>query len=110
MSQSILRIADIEHFHWTLSEADIPVASSFNSSLLSLAASVELAAIQAHHSRNSVSFGCKNCPLWSLVKATGWPGRRRPLLRRCDATLSIVVPAPPDGPWWSHFSHHLRNA
>lgn len=108
MSQSILRIADIEHFHWALSEADIPVASSFNGSVLSIAAAVELAAIQAHQNRRSVSFGFKDCPLWSLVKASGWPGRRRPFVRRSNETVAIVIPAEPDGLWWTNCLHQLR--
>jgi anti-sigma regulatory factor (Ser/Thr protein kinase) len=110
MSQSILGIADIEHFHWTLSEADIPFASSLDGNRLSLAAAVELAAIQAHQSRKSVSFALKNCPLWSLVKTSGWPGRKRPFVRRSSETVAIALPpAEPDDIWWTTCLHRLRN-
>ncbi len=110
MSQNILGIADIEHFHWTLSEADIPFASSFNGNRLSLAAAVELAAIQAHQSRKSVSFALKNCPLWSLVRASGWPGRKKPFVCRSSETVAIVIPpAEPDDIWWTTCLHQLRN-
>jgi hypothetical protein len=110
MAPSILGIADIEHFHWTLSEADIPFASSFNGNRLSLAAAVELAAIQAHQSRKSVTFACKHCPIWSLVKASGWPRRSKPLVHRNSETVAVTIPPTrPDDIWWTSCLHRLKN-
>jgi anti-sigma regulatory factor (Ser/Thr protein kinase) len=114
MSQNILRVSDIEHFHWALSEADVPATTPFNGTLLSLAAAVELAAIQAHQRRSrllggSASFTCKNCPLWSLVKQSGWPERKRPLVRRTSEAVAVTIPAQADGLWWTNCLHQLRN-
>jgi anti-sigma regulatory factor (Ser/Thr protein kinase) len=114
MSQNILRVSDIEHFHWALSEADVPSTTPFNGTLLSLAAAVELAAIQAQQHRypllgRSQSFTCKNCPLWSLVKQSGWPERRKPLVRRTSEGVAVVIPAQAEGLWWTDCLHRLRN-
>lgn len=114
MSQNILRVSDIEHFHWALSEADVPATSRFNGTLLSLAAAAELAAIEAQRRRShlpggSAYFICKSCPIWSLVKKSGWPERRRPLVRRTSEGVAVTIPAQADGLWWTNCLHQLRN-
>lgn len=110
MAPSILGIADIEHFHWALSEADLPCTSSFNDNRLSLAAAVELAAIQVHQSRKSLAFVYRQCPIWSLVKASGWPKRSKPFVRRDSETVAIIIPAgKPNDIWWTSCLHQLKN-
>jgi anti-sigma regulatory factor (Ser/Thr protein kinase) len=103
--EKIIRVGDIEHFHWMLSEADAPVSFSTNGSALSLAAAVELASIEAHLSRavdcTSSSIRVTNCSVWSLVKASHWPTRRGRTKLRTGAVAVLVLTKQANDTWWT---------
>jgi hypothetical protein len=105
MPEQILRVSDIEHFHWSLSEADVPISFSNHQGTLSLAASVELACIGACASGakqtqlSAIRVG--NSPIWSLLRASQWP-RRRNRGKLCnDGSAVVVLPRDANDPWWT---------
>ena len=111
MPESVLQIRDIEHFHWRLSEAELPVTFSSNGSVLSLAAAVELACIAAHQQADSnepaTAIRIAACPIWSLMKAARWPGRTtRTKLR--DGDVAVLVLPNTSNSWWTECIRELN--
>ena len=110
-SRGILGITDVEHFQWSISEADTPGSFSANGSGLSLAAAVELASIEAHLRSAVGSIGVSirvpSCALWSLLKASGWPSNRGCRELRNGSFTMCVLPANPYDLWWTERLHHL---
>ena len=105
MPESILRVEDIEHFHWTQAEADAPVTFSSNGCMLSLAAAVELQAIELYSGRADNTFRSTirvaNCATRTLLRASRWPARKSATKLRRGDTVVIVLPSDEDGVWWS---------
>lgn len=106
-----LGVTDVEHFHWSLSEADTPIAFSVKGSGLSLAGAVELATIETHLS--SLNGGTQSpirvsgCSIWLLLKASRWPiGSHRQQLRKGTHTV-LVLPNDPRDAWWTQRLHNL---
>jgi anti-sigma regulatory factor (Ser/Thr protein kinase) len=99
MNGKTLRIEDIEHFHWSLSEGDTPF-SAIQAESLSLPAAIELACIEAaQRKRNLPSpdtrFG--SCPIRKLIKATSWPTRRTSLSCVDGPIAAVVLPKVANG-------------
>jgi hypothetical protein len=109
----ILRIRDVEHYHWHIAEADAPVAWPGNGSALSLAAAVELACIEKQR-EHGVSLPASpiqitNCPIWSLVKSARWPGRKGKAKLRHGALAVLVLPTDANNSWWTQNLRDLKN-
>ena len=109
--RQILGIGDVEHFHWSVSEADTPMAFSANGSGLSLAASVELITIEAHLA-TSISgirspVRVPNSSIWSLLKASCWPARRHCNELRDGEVVALILPTDPNDVWWTQRLHNL---
>jgi hypothetical protein len=111
MSEEIIRVGDVEHFHWSLTEADAPLSFSPNGSGLSVAAAVELATIEASlqrtPERSPSSIRVRNCPIWSLLKASRWPNRRSHAKLRDGSVFILVLPIHANDVWWTLCLHEL---
>src|SRR4029077_17016219 len=89
---TILGIRDIEHYHWQVAEADSPFRWPVNGNSLSLPAAIELACIDAlKETLPSSAITIKNCPIWKLVKAARWPGRRTGKTKLRDGSIAVLV-------------------
>jgi anti-sigma regulatory factor (Ser/Thr protein kinase) len=113
MSENVLRVTDIEHLHWSLSEADVPISIALDHKPLSLAAAVELAIIEAHYSeldqrRPTLGF-VTNCSTRSIIKATNWPLSGKVSSKRERGVVAIVLPKPDESIWWSEQLRLLKN-
>lgn len=104
MSEHILRISDVEQFHWRLSEAEAPISFSANGNGLSLAGAVELACIEARQRSEAngvrATFRVPGCPIWSLLRASRWPDRSGRTKLRDGGVAVLVLPVDPDA-WWT---------
>lgn len=69
MDKNVLRVTDIEHIHWSLSEAEVPKSVVLDDKPMSLAAAVELLIIGAHYR----ALDGANSSVYSTVRATNWP-------------------------------------
>ena len=86
MIQNALSVTDIEHFHWTLSEADVPSSIDLENKPVSVPAAVELAIIEADSRRvrtDAPVFNSTNhSAVYSAVKSWDPIPNRFRLLRR----------------------------
>jgi hypothetical protein len=103
VEKPVLRVADIEHFHWSLSEADLPESTALDKPV-SLAAAVELALIEAHYrtlglSSRKFNFA-PNCSVYTTIKAANWPSSKRAKSKQTDDIVVIVLPGADSNSWW----------
>lgn len=104
-------IRDVEQYHWRISESEIPRQAFTNPSNLSLAAALELAAIENHVANstdgNETFIRLPNCPIWQLIHSANWPNRRKPAKFTAGNISLIVLPKTQDI-WWTQHSQSLQ--
>jgi len=103
VEKPVLRVTDIEHFHWSLSEADLPESTALDKPV-SLAAAVELALIEAHYrtlglSSRKFNFA-PNCSVYTTIKAANWPSSKKANSKQTDDIVVIVLPGAESNSWW----------
>ena len=107
MIQNALSVTDIEHFHWTLSEADVPTSIELENKPVSVPAAVELAIIEADSRRVRIDapvFNSTNhSAVFSAVKSANWPLVARATSAKSGDTTVIVLPgsASEETGWWT---------
>src|SRR5712691_10335262 len=96
----IIRIEDIEHYHWQLAESEMRRHTLAIGNRLSLAAALELACIEQQvvtgDNGNVALVRLPNCPVWQLVRAVRWPGRRKPAKLRNGSAVLTTLPVRPN--------------
>ena len=107
MNQNSLGVTDIEHFHWSLSEADVPTSVELENKPVSVPAAVELAIIEANSRKvrpNAPTFySSNNSAMYSAVKSANWPLVGKASSARSGDTTVIVLPASASeqAGWWT---------
>jgi hypothetical protein len=107
MNQNSLGVTDIEHFHWSLSEADVPTSVELENKPVSVPAAVELAIIEVNSRRvhaTAPTLNSTNCsPVYSAVKSANWPVVGRAFSAKSADTTVIVLPASAsqETGWWT---------
>ena len=108
----IIRIEDIEHYHWQLAESEMRRHTLAIGNRLSLAAALELACIERQvvtgDNGNVALVRLPNCPVWQLVRAVRWPGRRKPAKLRNGSAVLTTLPVRPNDIWWTERLHELQ--
>jgi anti-sigma regulatory factor (Ser/Thr protein kinase) len=103
VEKPVLRVTDIEHFHWSLSEADLPESTALNKPV-SLAAAVELALIEAHYRTLGLSSRKFNfapqCSVYSTIKSANWPSSKKANSKQTGDIVVIVLPGADSNSWW----------
>lgn len=105
MDKNVLRVTDIEHIHWSLSEADVPKSVVLDDKPMSLAAAVELLIIGAH----CPALDRANSSVYSTVRATNWPVAGRVGSTKKDGLVVIVLPNADECSWWNEQLRVLKN-
>jgi anti-sigma regulatory factor (Ser/Thr protein kinase) len=109
---TVLRVSDIEHFHWSLAEAEVPSESVLDARPLSLAAAVELAIIEAEYCKDAtapkIDFAT-TCPVYSAIRAANWPLSETPSSKRTRDLVVMVLPSADNSSWWSDRLRLLKN-
>jgi anti-sigma regulatory factor (Ser/Thr protein kinase) len=107
MNQNSLGVTDIEHFHWSLSEADVPRSVELENKPVSVPAAVELAIIEANSRRGlatAPTFSSTNCSaMYSAVKSANWPLVDKAISTKSGDTTVVVLPASAsqETGWWT---------
>jgi hypothetical protein len=112
VEDKILRVTDIEHFHWSLTEADIPSEVVLENKPVSLAAAVELAIIEANVRSQTYlpDFSISSsCPVYSAIKSTNWPALGQTTLTRKNDVVVMVLPGADQNSWWIDQLRLLKN-
>jgi hypothetical protein len=96
MNQNLLGVTDIEHFHWSLAEADVPTSVELENRPVSVPAAVELAIIEANSRRIRGTVppfsSTNNSAIYSAVKSANWPLVREGSKVKSGDTTVIVLP------------------
>jgi hypothetical protein len=107
MSRNSLRVSDIEHFHWSLAESDVPKSVELEKKPLSVPAAVELAIIQASAGcakRTGSFFNSSGiCATSSVIRATRWPAVDKAHAQKSGDTMALVLPSnsSEENGWWT---------
>jgi hypothetical protein len=107
MNQNLLGVTDIEHFHWSLSEADVPASVELENKPVSVPAAVELAIIEANsrkvHSTAPPFSSTNNSAMYSAVKSANWPLVGKASKVTSGDTTVVVLPtlASEETGWWT---------
>ena len=112
VDDNILRVTDIEYFHWSLTEADVPSEVVLDARPVSLAAAIELALIESNFRTlaNRASFRIvSNCPVYQTVKSANWPAQKAPTEIRRKGLVVHVLPDSDQNSWWIGQLRLLRN-
>ena len=115
MNQNPLSVTDIEHFHWSLAEADVPQSVALENKPLSVPAAVELAIIEADCRRARIRvppFSSTNdSAIYSAVKAAHWPRAATASRATFGDTTVLVLPASAsqDTGWWTKQLQALKD-
>jgi hypothetical protein len=114
MNQNLLGVTDIEHFHWSLAEADVPTSVELENRPVSVPAAVELAIIEANSLRVRATVppfsSTNNSAMYSAVKSANWPLVGKASTVTSGDTTVIVLPtsASEETGWWTKQLHALK--
>jgi hypothetical protein len=112
VDHNILRVTDIEYFHWSVTEADVPSEVALDARPLSLAAAVELALIESNCravANRAIFAIASNCPVYRAVKSANWPAQKAPKEIRRNGLVVLVLPGSDQNSWWIEQLKLLRN-
>jgi hypothetical protein len=107
MNQNLLGVTDIEHFHWSLAEADVPTSVELENKPVSVPAAVELAIIAANSRKVRATAppfsSTNNSAMYSAVRSANWPLVGKASTVTSGDTTVIVLPtlASDETGWWT---------
>jgi len=114
MNQNLLSVSDIEHFHWSLAEADVPTSVGLENKPVSVPAAVELAIIEASSRKASATAppftSTNNSAIYSAVKSARWPlvGKAGTLTSGDTTVVVLPTSASEETGWWTRQLQALK--